>query len=341
MSTEYAILSALILLISALMLFYYDERLGFFCFFNHDDLINNNYIFSGLNSKDVCDLIKSSEHKIRTWEKDDIILKIEGRRIRTFEDLRLIFKNLKIGDSVELKIERNKKTLTLTLPYDEKLLVGCKQLVPFHRFADTEFARYYSDLQAQTAKAKLEEIPLPAPPIIIGDRMALYYGTLGETLSPGLQSKLHLATAVAVRETGSIEQRYEAREKSFHVAALFHSRFYEDDRRKIYLPLKEALRFLDGAQVELFIGVKLAGDKYNDTEAYRNLLITALEEQLYRNQPIALLHNIRSWKQEKAVLLQAVDREEALLTIILSFIIIYAGIMIVIIIIVTNGIYVV
>ncbi len=45
-----------------------------FCFFNHADLINNNYIFSGIDPKDVCNLIKSSEHKIRTWEKDDIIL---------------------------------------------------------------------------------------------------------------------------------------------------------------------------------------------------------------------------------------------------------------------------
>jgi len=45
-----------------------------FCFFNYADSISNNYIFNGLEPKHVCYLIKKTEYKIRTWEKDEIIL---------------------------------------------------------------------------------------------------------------------------------------------------------------------------------------------------------------------------------------------------------------------------
>ncbi len=45
-----------------------------FCFFDYADSISNNYIFNGLNPKEVCHLIKSTEYKIKTWGKDEIIM---------------------------------------------------------------------------------------------------------------------------------------------------------------------------------------------------------------------------------------------------------------------------
>ncbi len=46
-----------------------------FCFFDYAaNSIGDNYIFNGLNSKDVCNLINSNDYKIKTWEKDEIML---------------------------------------------------------------------------------------------------------------------------------------------------------------------------------------------------------------------------------------------------------------------------
>ena len=246
-----------------------------------------------------------------------------------------IFKNLKFETKITLQFTRNSgkssKSLNAELDYNQELIIGLKQLIPFYRFEE-DSEQIYNIQKDSTQTQQQGEIALPIPPVIIGDRMAQNYGTAGNVLSPSVQSRLHLATALAVSKEGSLEKRYEAREKSFYLSALFHSMFYEDDRRRVYMPLKQALMFLDGAQVEIFIGIKLADDKYVQTDKYSNLIFAVLDHHIYL-QEIDFRYNIvRSWEQEKATLIQAVDREEALLSVVLSFIIIYAGIMIVIII---------
>ncbi|MCD4657282.1 MAG: FtsX-like permease family protein [Planctomycetes bacterium] len=277
--------------------------------------------------------VKSSE--ITELLVGDIITGIGDKKVENFEDIRQAFKNLKFESKISLKFTRNNgkipETLNAELTYNQELIIGVKQLIPFYRFEEDSERLYQT--QKETAQThQIDEIALPIPPIIIGDRMAQNYGTAGSVLSPGVQSRLHLATALAVSEDGSLEKRYEAREKSFYLSALFHSMFYEDDRRRVYMPIKQALMFLDGAQVEIFVGIKLADDKYTETEKYSNLIFAVLDHHM-KMEEISFRYNIvRSWEQEKATLIQAVDREEALLSVVLSFIIIYAGIMIVIII---------
>ena len=44
------------------------------CFFNYASSISADYVFSGLRPREVCNLIKHTDYKIKTWGKDEIII---------------------------------------------------------------------------------------------------------------------------------------------------------------------------------------------------------------------------------------------------------------------------
>lgn len=85
-----------------------------FCFFNYADSISNNYIFHGLKPKEVCHLIKGIDHKVKTWEKDDIILH-NGDDLQHFY---ILVKGTAVGemmgfDGKILRVEELKATDTI------------------------------------------------------------------------------------------------------------------------------------------------------------------------------------------------------------------------------------
>ena len=53
-----------------------------FCFFNYADLISSNYLFNGFKPKQTGDFIKSIKHKVKTFEKGEIIMH-NGDKIET------------------------------------------------------------------------------------------------------------------------------------------------------------------------------------------------------------------------------------------------------------------
>lgn len=180
-------------------------------------------------------------------------------------------------------------------------------------------------------------------PCIIGDRFAEAYAAMpGDLLLPSKQNTVHLATAVALESDSSYDLEddldFEAREASFHVAGLFHSMLYEDDRRRAYIPLDVALDFLDGAKTEITLGIKLTGRRYEQPRPYQSLLKAAIAHQNPGGLIVAygLADTgsvvVNSWEEEKVNLLKAVDREQIILNIVLSFLILLAGVMIVIVI---------
>ncbi len=67
-----------------------------FCFLNYADLISENYLFNGFKPKVVGDIIKKTNHKVKTFEKDEIIVH-HGERINC---LYIIVKGIVVGESM-------------------------------------------------------------------------------------------------------------------------------------------------------------------------------------------------------------------------------------------------
>jgi len=65
-----------------------------FCFFNYADLISSNYLFNGFKPKQTGELIKSIKHKVRTFEKGEIILH-NGEKVET---LLILVKGTAVGE---------------------------------------------------------------------------------------------------------------------------------------------------------------------------------------------------------------------------------------------------
>lgn len=67
-----------------------------FCFLNYADLISENYLFNGYRPKVVGELIKKTKHKVKTFEKDEIIVH-HGEKINC---LYIIVKGIVVGESM-------------------------------------------------------------------------------------------------------------------------------------------------------------------------------------------------------------------------------------------------
>ncbi|MGE0430739.1 MAG: FtsX-like permease family protein [Planctomycetota bacterium] len=312
----------------------------------------------------------------KVLQPGDRIAGINDVAIGDFGDLRAICNTLLDGVGIRLEVKRqNNATTTFDVSIDEPFRPGVRQIVPFDRELEEEAAHEAQwslhgddtrDGPPQTRNAQSQPVrPLTVddrmdalrqefPPAIVGDKLAAHYGA-GLPMRPGWRTRLHLAIAVPTDDTpsddGKPREDFVAREQGFHIAGTFHSRLYEDDRRRIYIPIDDALRFVDGSRTAVTVAVKLSGTRYEQTPMYMSLLSCAAAKEAATRalgggdresgdlsnlssflSYIDVPERIRSWEDERASLLQAVDREEMILTIVLSMIILYAGIMIVIII---------
>lgn len=67
-----------------------------FCFLNYADLISENYLFNGFKPKIVGEIIKQTKHKVKTFDKDEIIVH-HGDKINC---LYIIVKGTVVGESM-------------------------------------------------------------------------------------------------------------------------------------------------------------------------------------------------------------------------------------------------
>ena len=318
----------------------------------------------------------------------DRFVSLNGTPVPDFGVFRKLCEGLQPGVTATLIVERLEgrrlATATLQVPIELVFNPGVRQIVPFDRVLrerardiaewgedhgegegndsegngegedgpQTQGTQTRPNIADLDLDQRIAELAREMPPAIVGDKLAEHYG-IGEALRPGWRTRIHLATAVPsdgapTDSGGGVKDEFVAREQGFHIAGTFHSRLYEDDRRRLYIPIEDALRFVDGSRTAVTVAVKLAGNRYEQTSLYLALLSCAAAQNhstraagrytgdlaplpnflTYVNVP----EPIRSWEQERESLLQAVDREEMILTIVLSMIILYAGIMIVIII---------
>ncbi len=110
----------------------------------------------------------------------------------------------------------------------------------------------------------------------------------------------------------------------FEVVGQFSSGMYEFDQRRIYCSLTAAQAFLDmkGYVTELAVRV----DHHDDQEVLdgvKNMIYT----HLLKDKRGFSRESIKTWKEKRSSLLQAVEAERGLTTILLSLVIIVAGFM--------------
>lgn len=111
-----------------------------FCFLNFADTLSNNYLFNGLKTSQVSELIKSIKHKVRTFEKDELIFHT-GDEV---DYLHIIVKGIAVGEVMDfegkvLRIEELKAPDAIggsyiygknnTMPYDVVAKQALKTLV--------------------------------------------------------------------------------------------------------------------------------------------------------------------------------------------------------------------
>lgn len=148
-----------------------------FCFFNYADLISTNYLFNGFKPKQVGELIKSTSHKVKTYEKGEIILH-NGDEI---ENLYLIVKGVAVGEIMGyegkvLRIEELKAPDAIgcafiygndnTIPYDVvakdyvKVLVITKEDILKLCMNNEKLLRNYLNILTNRAQCQTKRLKL-------------------------------------------------------------------------------------------------------------------------------------------------------------------------------------
>ncbi len=115
-------------------------------------------------------------------------------------------------------------------------------------------------------------------------------------------------------------------QQEFEVVGQFSSGMYEFDQRRIYCSLEAAQKFLqmEGYVTELAVRI----DDYDNSSVLKQVKSDIYQKHLKGKQRRGYSPNsIKSWKEQRSSLLQAVKAERGLTTILLSLVIIVSGFM--------------
>ncbi len=164
----------------------------------------------------------------------------------------------------------------------------------------------------------LDRSPLPRAPVLVGEQ-------LFDRLDMRRGSVLQLATAVPDPRTGDVR----INNREFLVAGTFRSGANEMDLERIYLPRRELSDFLGGTLRYSEILVRLA-DYDRDARAVRQdfLEVLAREGLIWdggREEDAVRDRQVRTWEDQKQMLLRAIENERVLMAIMLSLILVVAG----------------
>jgi len=114
----------------------------------------------------------------------------------------------------------------------------------------------------------------------------------------------------------------------FRITALFRSGLYEDNLGRMYCDFDELASILADSQVRYYVGARLNDYSVYEGAANADKLKRSVSESLFREG--ATFSGVSLWEDEKRSLLEAVEREKMILGLIVSFIIVLAGVLILI-----------
>lgn len=113
----------------------------------------------------------------------------------------------------------------------------------------------------------------------------------------------------------------------FRVTGLFRSGLYEDNMGRVYCDFDELAAILSDSEVSYYVGAKLKD--YSIYEGHRAEGLKKDVDQALRKAGVSP-SRVSVWEDEKKTLLEAVEREKMILGLIVSFIIVLAGVLILI-----------
>lgn len=119
-----------------------------------------------------------------------------------------------------------------------------------------------------------------------------------------------------------------ASQVKFRITALFRSGLYEDNLGRMYCDFDHLAHILADSQARYYVGARLRDYSVYEGGYAGDQLKRAVRESLYREG--AMFSGVTLWEDEKRSLLEAVEREKMILGLIVSFIIVLAGVLILI-----------
>jgi ABC-type lipoprotein release transport system permease subunit len=114
----------------------------------------------------------------------------------------------------------------------------------------------------------------------------------------------------------------------FRITALFRSGLFEDNLGRMYCDFDVLTGVLADSQARYYVGARLRDYSVYEGAAAADSLKRSIQEALFRQG--ALASGVTLWEDEKRSLLEAVEREKMILGLIVSFIIVLAGVLILI-----------
>lgn len=119
-----------------------------------------------------------------------------------------------------------------------------------------------------------------------------------------------------------------ASQVKFRITALFRSGLYEDNLGRMYCDFDELTTILADSEVRYYVGARLRDYSVYEGAANADKLKRDVREALFREN--VQFSGVSLWEDEKRSLLEAVEREKVILGLIVSFIIVLAGVLILI-----------
>jgi ABC-type lipoprotein release transport system permease subunit len=161
------------------------------------------------------------------------------------------------------------------------------------------------------------------PGIILGDALAesALLGREGVRIGDVIE--------VAIPRVYFVQGRPDGRATyvKFRVTGLFHSGLYEDNMGRIFCDFDQLASVLSDSEVSYFVGAKLKD--YSIYEGARADPLKREVEAALRKAGVGA-SRVTVWEDEKRTLLEAVEREKTILSLIVGFIIVLAGVLILI-----------